>query len=450
MDASNSTEDEIELWLRVVHGIVGSLLLLSDIFGSCAVLLLVICNRKLRYPSTVISLGLIVADLVIAFIWLIQVLLLSGVGEWTLGDDTCTALGVLLIWMLYVRWSEIAVVTMDRFLIVVFPFFTYKRCSKPLMVVMTILAWFVPAVLVLPSFHGLGRYTFRLQISSCTVDCEGDTPCTIFYTGLFGLYLLIGGALPAALYTTMYCIGLVKRWKYKNRKLGTVGSDSVASPQEPSSSTSTSADANTAEAAKKTGNTRQPASNDDLGDHSKTSSTRRRSTKFRFLKARERRALMTVFIIFISMVITHIPTYFLSAVRSVGNIYESTPLIVHYISVYIFLIGLILDSVIIMRNKDFRDVITKLFKRRTVRPTSFYNAGRRPSVMLLLSGNNGSKQNGGPITSERRSSTGVVEGRTRQNGMMDIIFEEDSNSHTLNVDRRASIEESCYKYVTDV
>ena len=453
-NSTNATEEELELWLRIFHGIVGSTLLLCSIIGSCAVLLLITCNQTLRYPSMVVSLGLVVADLVIAVAWIFQVLVLAAVGEWPLADGVCTAFGAVLVWLLYVRWSEVAIVTADRFLIVIFPFFTYQKCSKPLMVVMTLLAWIVPAALTLPSVKGFGRYTFRLQISACTVDCEGDGPCTAFYTALYGVFLVVGGVLPAVLYTTMYCTGVVKRWKYKNRKLGTVASDSSTAAtnptQEPHSSSSTSSGYATE------ANTDGPGFNSDAprgnetGDQSRQKS--RRLSKFRFLKPRERRALMTIFIIFISMLITHIPIYVLSSIRSVGDIYESTPLIVHLISTYIFIVGPILDSVIIMRNKDCRDVVRKSFKRRTVRTMVGYNTGRRPSVMLLL-GTTGYRQNGSTSAKVHTSSfsaseggtpTHLANGETRQGNGMDII------SHSLYVDRRPSIDDSCYKYVSDV
>ena len=455
---ANETEEYIELWLRVFHGAVGSLLLLCSIFGSCAVLLLVLCNKKLRYPSTLASLGLVVADLVLAIAWLFQVLALSSVGDWTFEDDTCTAFGVLLVWMLYVRWSEVAVVTADRFLIVIFPFFTYQRCSKPLLITMSILAWVVPAAFVLPSIHGFGVYNFRLQISSCTVDCEGDAPCTAFYTALFGVYLLIGGVLPAVMYTAMYCTGLRKRWKYKNRKLGTVAtSESVSGPTENTQSSSSSG--NDVVEAAVSDNINLESSPADAGGNvikkqsgqaQSTPNKRHRSTMFR-IKPRERRALVTIFIIFISMIITHIPTYALSSIRSIGDIYESTPLIVHYISVYIFFLGPILDSVIIVRSKDFRDVITKMFKRRQVRPTIRYSTQRRPSIVLLLSGRRNSLT---PQTNrfyKKDCSNSIpLENRETWQTRLDVINEDNElPSHTLNVERQVSNEAS-YQYVTEV
>ena len=460
-------EMEFELWLRIVHGAMGSLLLLCSILGSCLILLLVAYNNKLHYPSIVISIGLVAADLILGVAWLFSVLAYAGAGDWTLGDDACTFFGVILVWLLYVRWSEVAVVTMDRFLIVIFPFFTYKRYSKPLIITMTILAWIVPAALVLPSVSGFGTHLFRPQISTCTVDCEGDGPCTTFYTALFGVFVLIGGVLPAVLYTTMYCIGFRKRWKYKNRQLGTVDSSATGTnPQEPTSSSS-SGNPGTSEVANVDSPTHLSHEDSEAVASSDASRPRRRSRKFRLFKPRDRRALTTIFIIFLSMVITHIPIYVISAIRSVDDIYETTPLIVHFISLYVFFLGPILDSVIIMRNKDFRDIFTNALRKQRVRP---YNTARRPSVMLLLSvtgdrrnsaqpsqlnGFSGSRRDSNNIqlrnlsVSEDRQTSIACATRSNVNGL-DSIIEEKLNSHTLTVDKPVSMDASCYQYVTEV
>ena len=457
---------EFELWLRIVHGAMGSLLLLCSILGSCLVLLLVAYNKKLHYPSIVISIGLVAADLILAVMWLFSVLAYAGAGDWTLGDDACTFFGVMLVWLLYVRWSEVAVVTMDRFLIVIFPFFTYQRYSKPLMITMTILAWVVPAVLVLPSVSGFGSYLFSPQLSSCIIDCEEDGPCTTFFSALFGVFVLIGGVLPAVLYTTMYCIGFRKRWKYKNRQLGTVDS-SVAgiNPQDSSSSGNP--------AISEAANVDSPThlSHEDseavASSRSDDSRPRRRSRKFRLFNPRDRRALTTIFIIFLSMVITHIPISVLSAIKGVGDIYETIHLIVHFVSLYIFFLGPIFDSVIIMRNKDFRDIFTNALRKQKIRP---YNTARRPSVMLLLSvtgdrrnstqpsqlnGFSGSRRDSNNIqlrnlsVSEDRQTSIACATRSNTNGL-DSIIEEKSNSHTLIVDKQVSMNESYYQYVTEV
>ena len=458
--AANTTELEFELWLQVAHGVAGSLLLLSSMCASCLVLLLVSCNQKLRYPSIVISLALVAVDLVVATAWLFQVLAFAIAGEWTLGDELCTGLGAILLWLLYVRWSEVAVVTMDRFLIIIFPFFTYKRYSKPLMIAMTIIAWIVPAASTLPSIFGFGRYVFRPQISVCAVECDGDTPCTRFYTALFGIFLMIGGVIPAFLYTTMYCIGRRKRWKYKNRQLGTVTVDSrstaATDPQEPTSTSSSSSDNVNEAIVDSPTHLNYDASQQSVSDRTHTP-TRRSRRVFRLFKPRDRRAMITIFIIFISMLITHTPIYVFSALRSVREIYESIPLIVHFVGVYIFFLGPILDSVIIMRNKDFRDVLAKALRRHQVRPVNRYNAGRRPSIMLLLNTADRRNSTPGQSNTHSRNDNGsthngeaVRHTSTHDGVALQSIVGESPNLQTLSVNKQVSMDSSCYQYVTEV
>ena len=45
------------------------------------------------------------------------------------------------------------------------------------------------------------------------------------------------------------------------------------------------------------------------------------------------------------------------------EIYQQIPLHVHFVVTYIFLISTILDPIVIMRNKDFKDAIAQVLKR---------------------------------------------------------------------------------------
>ena len=49
--------DEVELWLRVLHGVVMSLFLVCSFTGNLIVLLLVATHKKLRYGAIVVCLG---------------------------------------------------------------------------------------------------------------------------------------------------------------------------------------------------------------------------------------------------------------------------------------------------------------------------------------------------------------------------------------------------------
>ena len=353
----------VELWLRVVHGALGSLLLSCIFVCSCTVIFVVVFNKKLHHPSMVMSLGLVVADLVLAATWIIQIMVYSIAGEWPLGDGGCIPFGMILVWMLYVRWCEVGVVTLDRFLTIVFPFYKYKKHHKRVLFALTILAWSVPGLLVTPSAFGFGKQTFRPQVSACTVDCKGDKGCIGYYSALVIIFKGIGGDLPLTLYITMYCIGLRKRRKYEaRRKLGTISRNNSSSL----------IDLNQNQDRRQN----QVRRNSDLrtsvinlatiseeSESAQTSNTIRQTASDNFPSRRERNALATVFMIFISMILTHIPVYSTSILEHLGNLYSSIPLVVHLIAVYIFLLGLFLDSLVIMRNTDVHEVLVQIARK---------------------------------------------------------------------------------------
>ena len=335
--------DGVELWLRVVHGVVMSLFLVCSFTGNLIVVLLVATHKKLRYGAIVVCLGVVVADFLVGLTWTLQSLAGTIAGEWPFGQTACTVMGILWVWVLYARWLEIAVVSLDRFFTITF-IFSYSRFKKPLMIILTILAWVLPALLrVIPGILTFGEYKFSLIYTTCSINCLNVPDCGSFYVGLYTSFTLIGGLLPTILYTIMYCIGRRKR-AVMNYRLGTIQvSDSSATENghEPTSSMETS----------------EGTSN---GTQDRTPVRRSRTDA---LKDRDRRALITIAILFVSLLVTQIPLIVITWLAQRPDIYLQIPLHVHFLNVYIFLISTILDPIVIMRNKDFKDAIAHVLKR---------------------------------------------------------------------------------------
>ena len=335
--------DEVELWLRVVHGVVMSLFLVCSFTGNLIVVLLVATHKKLRYGAIVVCLGVVVADLLVGLTWTLQSLAGTIAGEWPFGQVACTVMGILWVWVLYARWLEIAVVSLDRFFTITF-IFSYSKFNKPLMIILTILAWVLPALLrVVPGILTFGEYKFTLIFTTCSINCLDIPDCGSFYVGLYTSFLVIGGILPTILYTIMYCIGRRKR-AVMNYRLGTIQvSDSSVTQNghEPTSSMETSEDTSN-------------------GTQNRTPVRRNRTDT---LQDRDRRALVTIAILFVSLLVTQIPLVVLTWFAQRPEIYQKIPLHVHFVVTYIFLISTILDPIVIMKNKDFKDAIAHVWKR---------------------------------------------------------------------------------------
>lgn len=362
----NETTIEVELWLRVLHGVLGSTLLFCNSICSCTVILVISFNKKLHYPSMVMNLGLVIADLILSATWLVQVIAYLIAGRWQLGQGGCIHFGMILVWMLYVRWCEVAVVTLDRFHVAVLPFEKYKMFHKRFLVAATILAWVVPALLVMPSTFGFGRLSFRPQLSACTVYCERKYSCIGYYTILFLIFQVIGGVLPFILYVTLYCIGRRKRREQKNRTLGTSlvqASSTNTPPHNIELRTITCCTINHDRQVTTTAKTSPRVEHATSFSYS----TEVESSWPHLPNQQERNSSTTIFIIFVTMILTHIPIYCTSVLEHIGNLYVSIPLVVHLSAVYIFLLGVLINSIVIMRNKDFREVLVHLVRKYTGR-----------------------------------------------------------------------------------
>ena len=328
--------DEVDLWLRVVHGVVMSLFLVCGFTGNLIVVLLVATHKKLRYGAIVVCLGVVVADLLVGLTWTLQSLAGTIAGEWPFGQVACTVMGILWVWVLYARWLEIAVVSLDRFFTITF-IFSYSKFNKPLMIILTILAWVLPALLrVVPGILTFGEYKFTLIFTTCSINCLNTPNCGSFYVGLYTSFIVIGGVLPTILYTIMYCIGRRKRAAMNYRL---VSESSVTE--------------NCHELMKTSKDTSNGTQNRTPVRQSRTDA----------LKDRDQRALVTNAILFVSLLVTQIPLIVLTWLAQRPEIYLKIPLHVHFVVTYIFLISTILDPIVIMRNKDFKDAIAQVLKR---------------------------------------------------------------------------------------
>ena len=332
--------DEVELWLRVVHGVVMSLFLVCSFTGNLIVVLLVATHKKLRYGAIVVCLGVVVADFLVGLTWTLQSLAGTIAGEWPFGQTACTVMGILWVWVLYARWLEIAVVSLDRFFTITF-IFSYSKFNKPLMIILTILAWVLPALLrVVPGILTFGEYKFSLIYTTCSINCLNVPDCGSFYVGLYVSFIVVGGVVPTILYTIMYCIGRRKR-AVMNYRLGTIQVS----------------DSSTTENGHEHMETSEDTSN---GTQDRTPVRRSRTDA---LRDRDRRALITIAILFVSLLVTQIPLIVFTGLAQQREVYQKIPLYVHFLNIYIFLISTILDPIVIMRNKDFKDAIAQVLKR---------------------------------------------------------------------------------------
>ena len=343
---SNDTElslSDVDIWLRAVQGCVVGVLLGFSLVGNGIALFLICRYKQLRYRSILAAVGLMVVDLLMPVALHLPSLASIIAGMWPFGDIGCTILGYVLLSLLQVRWLEATVVVLDRFLVIVFPFF-YMRWSKHILIALTVAAWLIPFAIFFPAAvgYGFGRFTFRTTTATCAVFCGEDQACYYFYAIEFSLFVCVGGLLPTVLYFILYCIGRRKSGA-SIRTLGTYTSDTQAE-------------------------------------------TRKRSRTLSFQTARDRRATVTFAIVFFTLLVTQLPELIFSVTRRT-DLYSLIPIFVHFIAIDIYLISPALDPVVIMRNRDFRNAMARMLGHRAEAshgiaplPVQHYNLPPLPST----------------------------------------------------------------------
>ena len=209
---------DVPTWLRAVHALVATALMVVSILGNVLVLWLVVRNKQLQYRSIVASMGTVIVNISFSLVTNSQVLAGSITGEWPFGDKGCIAAGFFSTSFFYVRWLNICLIAVDRFLYIMAPF-SYARNSKRLLVTLSVLVWTVPFLSNLAPLW-LGEFSYRSSLTFCAVECGADQACARIYITFFGVYLTIGMVVPTVLYVMLYCFGVKKR-REMQRELGT-------------------------------------------------------------------------------------------------------------------------------------------------------------------------------------------------------------------------------------
>ena len=304
-----------------------SVVIAGGIVGNAAVIFLVLKDKRLRYRSVLASLSIVFVDLLLSIFYHGIILTNTLMRGWSYGEESynsCRIYGILSTYLLYVRWIALSLIVTDRFLTVRFPF-QYERHSRVFLATVTVLLWVVPAILV--GFFGLPivGVTFRANVPTCLPSCNNldhALPCKLLNAAALTIVSILGGVVPPVLYSWMY---------YKGRKMRamyTLGKSTLTLT---------------------TGIT--------LKDNTPAQADK---------SSREHQALLTLFLIFLSVFLTSLPSYFFLLLRQISICaFFRTPIYFHFVISDIFIISTALDPIILMRNQDFRIALKKLLCKRT-------------------------------------------------------------------------------------
>lgn len=308
--------DEVPTPLLAIHASLIAVIITATLLGNGLILVLVARYKILRSRSVIASLSLILADMFWGLCYHFPALVSASAAGWQFGTAGCSVFGLLSIEFLLTRWLVMAVVCIDKFSTVRFPF-SYEKYSKYILVVLIITAWVLPFILsFLPAIFKLSQAGFRPNIPTCLYSCEGPI-CRLYYGTVVSFSFIIGAIVPTILYV----------WLYRKARL--LRPTAVVLGQ----------------MALQTAN--GPATNQHLP-----------SSHFEWWS----RGHLTFLLILITLILTSLPAYMMQIFRTTD--YEDwcrIPIFVHFIVQLIFFLSTALDPMMIMRDQDFRRCLKHMF-----------------------------------------------------------------------------------------
>ena len=376
--------DTTPLSAQVLHVTILSVIVLLSLLANGLVLLLVARYKQLRCRSIVVSLSVVVVDILLTVTFTVPVLVTAAVQDWEFMDVGCVFFGTFSFQFLMTRWLIMAILCVDRFSTVRFPF-SYKKYSKKILFVLTFLAWLIPLFFSVPTLSqsGFGIAELRDNMPTCFIGCNKDDPkgrlCQLFYLLYFTSVFILGSAVPIGVYSWMYY--RARRLRPTMLILGHI-STQVASGAI----------------------VRQPVAQYQL-------------------PSREKRALATFVLIMVTVLVTGLPAYLNQVVRALNiDLHCRISIYVHYFIIELLVSASALDPMVIIRTKDFRTCIKLLFCGRRAHtedisghevPTS---NSQQPNHLYNLHKSASSESQASNLGSEAHNTTVTIVSGTVANG----------------------------------
>ena len=297
----------LDITLRSLHVIYSAALLVCSFALNSFVIFLVVKHKTLRNLSMALATQVIVVDLLSALAILPSSIANASANRWLFGDIVCFIQGAVIFTLLYERSGLMFMLVIDRFLLI-YKTYSYPKHRAKVVVALSIFSWLVGIIAAIIMFPGIiNCYAFSRPQWTCISLSSCKTACSVIVLLIFIITLILC-CISAFLYTLLFC---------KARKM---------------SNTTPACD----------------LSGDD--------DTRKREWK----------ATITFFLMFVTLFIVTVPFGSFLIIGHLAFKLSGSEIAVWYEVIRLCSFELtrlvyVLDPIFIMRNRDIKEVISKLF-----------------------------------------------------------------------------------------
>ncbi|XP_067853563.1 leukotriene B4 receptor 1 [Heptranchias perlo] len=204
MEISNGTVDnnETDHSDNIVQGIAASIVLgltcLVGIPGNSLVIWVILFKLKQRSPTVVLILNLAVADLVVLVtlpLWIYAI-----TNYWVFGEASCKILGYLIYCNLYGSVFFIMLMSIDRFMAVIYPFASQRWRKKDFVRKVVVVVWTLAFLFAIPII-----LVKNVEIIDGYAQCSGrEYDSNAQQITCLALETLVGFVIPFSVLTICY------------------------------------------------------------------------------------------------------------------------------------------------------------------------------------------------------------------------------------------------------
>ena len=245
-----------------------------------------------------------------------QTAFVAGITQsWLFGGFGCMVIGYLSFGLATYRWFVMFILCLDRFLSVYAPF-KYPKFANAFTAMLTSVFLLLSSLHSLLPLFGFGCYAFSVVILSCSLNWECPSVfCNLYYMFSSSSVFVLGGVVPLIMYVMMLRLA----WKFRH-----------------------SAETGTLEGRE---------------DHAR---------RAQIIKS-EQRAMITFFVLFLTLVGLTLPFYTVLLMDQIGAVLGSVARIdieLFYFILDVYFLLPIGDAIIIAWNRDILERVREIFRRK--------------------------------------------------------------------------------------
>ena len=286
--------------VRVLQSLFFFMIILAGVFLNSLVIGLVAKYKTLHTNSFFIALQVVVLDLILSF-FILNALVNAIANQWLFGEYMCAISALIGSTTSLERTLLMCVLVIDRYLSVFWPF-KYPTYQAKITIGLSVASWLVSILASFPMLPGLlDCYTFSSNEWLCSISSDCNNGCSVYTRGYFIVIVVPATVLPIFLYGRLF---------YKAKKINKV----------------------------------TPAANAEEGEARK----------------REWKTTITFSLLFISVLVLILPTLTINLILEAVAPDSPISYVIIAISNSMIFLLVVMDPIVIMRNSDVREIITKI------------------------------------------------------------------------------------------